>query len=755
MKRPLTYITISLIIGIILSEIINGIILTVISFLFILLFTISGNKQKLKYILLFSITVGVFYTNVYYGVNSIPEEYINNEVMSIVGRIISIKEKEYYIEYDIDKVYIEKQRVPKTKLKIRTNDKFELGDMLLLKGNIELPTEARNRGGFDYKKTLLAENVYGIVEPTSTPRVISKNNINVIWRSSIFLRDKINQIVDELLIQPESDIVKGILIGDIGSLENDVYEDYKEAGMMHLLAVSGGNIAFLNLIFIWILKKLKLRKDKINIIMILIIILYVYITGMTASVLRAGIMAITILVAYLVNRKSDTITAIAFSALLMIINNPFVIWSLGFQLSFLGTLGIVLLYKPIKEFLDKYMPEKLSELVGVSLAAQLVVNPILAYNFNTFSIVSIFSNILAVPLSGVILTYGIITVAVGMISTTIGQLCAGGLYILTKAIVIIAKLSASLPFGNIIVRTPKIYEIVFYFVFIFVMFGLIKSTKKVKKILIISFLAIATVGVIIPKPLTIDFIDVGHGDSILITYKDKTILIDTGGSYISNGAQYDMGESRVAPFILDKGIKNIDLLILSHLDEDHFGGLESITDMLDVDIIMIGDTQHEKDKYNELVRISNNEKAELVKIKAPKKFNIKDIEFDIINPFGESIDENNDSLAIMMKYRDKKVLFTGDMEKEAEERLLKQEINIQADILKVGHHGSGTSTTKEFVEAVKPEYSIISVGTRFKSIPSKEVLKYLEDSEVYRTDRDGGITVKIGKEINVDTTLSS
>ena len=753
MKRPLAIITVSLIIGIILSEIINGIILMVISFLFILLFTISGDKQKC--IIVISIMVGLVYTNIFYKLNAIPEEYINNENNNIIGRIIEIKEKEYYIEYDLDKVYIEKNKMFKTSLKLRTSDKYELGDIIILKGNIELPTEARNKGGFDYRKTLLSENVYGIVEPTSTPRVISKNNINVIWRGSIFLRDKINQIIDKLLIPPESDIVKGILIGDISDLENEVYEDYKEAGMMHLLAVSGGNIAFLNLIFIWILKKLKLRKDKINIIMILIIILYVYITGMTASIVRAGIMAITILVAYLVNRKSDTITAIAFSAILMIINNPFVVWSLGFQLSFLGTLGIVLLYKPIKEFLDKYMPEKLSELVGVSLAAQLVVNPILAYNFNTFSIVSIFSNILAVPLSGIILTYGIITVAVGAISNTIGQLCAGGLYILTKAIVIIAKISASLPFGNIIVRTPKLYEIVFYFVIIFAVFGLIKLSKKTKQILVVSFLGITLVGVIIPKPLTIDFIDVGHGDSILITHKNKTILIDTGGSYISNGVKYDMGESRVAPFILDKGIKNIDLLILSHLDEDHFGGLQSITEMLDVDVIMLGDTQHEEEKYKELVKTAKKEKAELVKLKAPKKFKLDDIDFDIINPFGESIDENNDSLAIMMEYKNKKVLFTGDMEKEAEKRLLEKGINLQADILKVGHHGSGTSTTKEFVEAVKPEYTIISVGTRFKSIPSKDVLGYLQGSKVYRTDRDGGITVKIDNEIIVDTTLNS
>jgi len=276
-----------------------------------------------------------------------------------------------------------------------------------------------------------------------------------------------------------------------------------------------------------------------------------------------------------------------------------------------------------------------------------------------------------------------------------------------------------------------------------------------KQVLIASFLLITIVGVIIPRPLAIDFIDVGHGDSILITNRDKSILIDSGGSYISNGVQYDMGESRVAPFILDKGIKKIDLLVLSHLDEDHFGGLESITEMLDVDIIMIGDTQHEEEKYNELVEIAKKEKAELVKLKAPKKFKIDDIKFEVINPFGESIDENNDSLAIMMEYKDKKILFTGDMEKEAEKRLLEKGINLQADILKVGHHGSGTSTTKEFVEAVKPEYTIISVGTRFKSIPSKDVLKYLEGSKVYRTDRDGGITIKIDDKIKVSAMASS
>ena len=260
MKRPLVIIAISLIVGVILSEIINGIILTVISFLFVLLFTISGNKQKRTYVVLFSIILGYLYTSVFYGLNEIPQHYINSENTTVIGRIINIKEKDYYIEYDIDKLYIEKNKMPRTKLKLRTSYKYELGDMILLKGNIEIPTEARNKGGFDYRKTLLAENVYGILEYNSKAKVISKNNINLIWRSSFFLKNKINQIIDELLIQPESDIVKGILIGDISELENEVYEDYKEAGMMHLLAVSGGNIAFLNLIFIWILKRLFLMK---------------------------------------------------------------------------------------------------------------------------------------------------------------------------------------------------------------------------------------------------------------------------------------------------------------------------------------------------------------------------------------------------------------------------------------------------------------------------------------------------------------
>jgi competence protein ComEC len=335
---------------------------------------------------------------------------------------------------------------------------------------------------------------------------------------------------------------------------------------------------------------------------------------------------------------------------------------------------------------------------------------------------------------------------------------------------IIAKIFSNIPILNLTVPTPSIYQLIIYYIVLFYMLNigidiLIKSEKTQTKlpviyskniytkrfVLICGIISILIVGVvpqILPQPLEITMLDVGHGDSILITTPHKkTILIDTGDSYSYDGKTYDSGEQTVVPYILDQGHKKIDLLILSHLDSDHIGGFKAVSKSLKIDNVGISINSNKKEGISEVEEIIKKENSRIMYLSKNQEFNIDGVNFKILLPEKkEQIeDENNDSIVILMEYQGIKTLFMGDLELDGEEKLIENTKNLDIDILKVGHHGSITSTSEALVKATTPKVALISVGTRFKSIPSKEVLDRLGSaySKVYRTDKMGQITLKI------------
>jgi len=250
------------------------------------------------------------------------------------------------------------------------------------------------------------------------------------------------------------------------------------------------------------------------------------------------------------------------------------------------------------------------------------------------------------------------------------------------------------------------------------------------------------------KSLKIAMIDVGHGDSILITTpNDKYILIDTGDKFYGKSGVSDSGEKTVVPYLLKQGIKRLDLLILTHMDSDHIGGYESITKAIDVKNLGLSVNSGKKEEYKNIKNIARERSINIKSLKKGDKFEIDGVSFKVLMPQKnrEISNENNDSVVILTEYDKKKILFMGDLEEEGERELLNSEEELDIDVLKVGHHGSVTSSTYEFISETSPEIALISVGNRFKSIPGKEVLDRLNSvhSKVYRTDESGEINVII------------
>ena len=255
------------------------------------------------------------------------------------------------------------------------------------------------------------------------------------------------------------------------------------------------------------------------------------------------------------------------------------------------------------------------------------------------------------------------------------------------------------------------------------------------------------------RNLKIYFVDVGQGDcTFIVTPRNKTILIDGGGSTSST---FDVGENTLIPYILDRGYRKIDLVFISHFDYDHVGGILKVLEEFKVDRVCIPKQEENSENYQKFLKIVKEKNIQVIVVKSGNKVNIEnDLFFDILWPIEEQIEENklnNNAIVMKLNYKNFTMMFTGDIEEEAESsivNLYKNTNKLKSSVLKVAHHGSKTSTTDEFLELVKPKIALIGVGkdNLFKH-PSNEIIEKLEniDIKIYRTDLNGEIEIIINK----------
>lgn len=695
------------------------------------------------------------------------------------GIIVNEKgENEYSYEYIVklqskNKKLNNKRFILKTKKK---GKKLSFGDKIKFTGEYVKPTGRRNYHGFDYSLYLKTQKLYGtfegssyIVLSTSCCSYVEKIVNNFKEKTKKALRDNLDEDLAELCI--------GILIGDRNNLDEKIEEDFKKSNLTHMLAVSGSHFVYIIICIKYLEKVFKWRNFN-NVLTIIIIILFMELTGNTASVIRSGIMAIMLILAKVFHRKSDVWTNMALSAVLALVYNPYTLFDIGFELSYGGVIGIVIFYDKVKDTLGKIiikmhkeskMLQYILEGTSVTISANLVIIPIMIYNFNTISFSFIVSNLLAGGLLGIIVILGFLLV---FLSLMLGQTLSIFFYILNfllKALTKIAEVCSKLPFSYIYVPTPKILGIFIFYSYLFFIINRdrlrvrIFNTLKVR-IAILILIIIFNLGYPILSSkrigLEINFIDVGQGDCTLIRANGKSILVDAGGS--KDEKSFDVGKNTVFPYLLDRGIVSLDYVIVSHFDSDHCQGFNFILKNMKVKTAIICNIGQESEEYNHFVILAKENKT---KIRYVQKGSIiklgKNKIIEILYPDkNEKINDNaknNNAIVFKLTWNKFSMLFTGDIEEKAERKILEmyknKEEKLKSNILKVAHHGSKSSTMQEFLEIVKPSLALIGVGENNNfGHPNDMVLNRLEQSgcKTYRTDMLGEITITSnGKSYNV------
>ena len=789
------WLLIAYIIGIIWGLYIKNIalLLVIVSIIIVAILKLRKLKRYLKIIISKKIIVimiiffTISYTYISICEKSFKDKYKNIEEITAVATIVgNPKEKEYKTTYKIKVESVNGNREYKNtylQLEIKkANDgiTYKYGQKLLIAGTFKEADGKRNNSGFDYKEYLKINKMHGIITAKQESiKVLKEKNLNIILININRCNNKIKENANKLFDKNEANLLSGILIGDKEGIEKEVQENFRDSNLSHMLAVSGAHVSYVILGITYALKKVKVNKLWSNMITIVTLCCFIFLTGASSSVIRACIMAIYIIIGHMMHRKTKLISSVSLSLLIILILNPYKLFDIGLQLSYGGTIGIILfsgvlakkakLNNLLEGFVNK-LKYRVKQLIVVCVSANLIIFPIIAAHYSTMSLTFVISNICAGPILGVIIILGFITIFVSFISIDIAKPFALILNIFIQILMYITKICSSLPFSKIYIKTPSLSQIIIYYMILIFMYYICKirkkkrrlihrkllrtvQNKKVQKLFIIVIILIFTSMQILkclPSDLTIYFIDVGQGDSTLIvTPNHKTILIDGGGTEFES--DFDIGKQTLLPEILGQRITKIDYLLISHFDSDHATGVAQILGKIDVSSIILTRQLEENDIYRHILSIAKEKKIKLIYVKEGDVLKIGGIKISIIHPENKLMINNpmnNNSIVCKVEYNSFSMLLTGDIEMEAEELILRKNINLKADVLKVAHHGSKTSTTGEFLKAINPKVALIGVGKNNNfGHPSNEVIQRLKENgtRIYRTDENGEISITVNK----------
>ncbi|MBP8718580.1 MAG: DNA internalization-related competence protein ComEC/Rec2, partial [Candidatus Atribacteria bacterium] len=649
---------------------------------------------------------------------------------------------------------------------------LQYGDMVKAKVLLQEPKLTGNFGEFDYREYLARQKIF--LTDSINIEQLKVIGVNKKFSISSFLyniKESITKKIEIIYHYPHSELIKAIITGDKTEVPQKWELLFQDAGVMHILAISGLHVGIIASTLFFILKFIPIIGQKNNLRYLTIIIFlmgYAAMTGFRPSVSRATLMFLTLLLATYFNRPYHIYNSLYLSALLILFYQPLFLYDAGFLLSFTVTFFIIYLF-PILEGKLTILPYYISKPLAVSLAAWFGMAPLSAYFFYKISYIAILSNLIIVPLLSIILIMGLISIILSFVFLPLAGVLALLNQFLISLLVGTTNFLTSLPFAYQFVGKSGItLTLYYYFIIMLFFYGLhcwsqlnLITKKRIFWTITSSGFIVLFMQIISPlNSLSVHFLNVGYGDSILIkTPQEKHILIDGGGTPFHD---FDVGENIVLPYLRRLGINHIDLIFLTHPDIDHLEGLIPILKEMKVDMVIDSGINCQQDTYlNFLSLIQEDEEISYYQARAGDVIKLSpDLQLVVLNPlnrkdYGQESNFNNRSIVLKLYYKNISFLFTGDIEEKAEMNLLSWDSFLQSDILKVAHHGSNTSTTDLFLNQVKPEVAIISVGTNNFDHPNAEVIRKLEAScqKVLRTDLNGTVLIRSNGQKYYITTL--
>lgn len=675
----------------------------VIFVLIIYLIFIKKNFDYLfKYLIYFLIIIFLlFFKTLYMDTPNIPKNtnYIEGFVRSIPNE--GEYNNSFYLKYQNELILV------------RTNFNVNLGDYVYLDGYVYEPDSLNTEGVFNYKEYLFNKNVHYI---------FNADKVEVINKFSIFkLRYYLLEYINNNFDDNSSTYIKSLILGDKSMFDDNLLNSINKIGISHLFAISGLHVGLIVLFINKILKYLNLSDKKIFYIISIFLLIYMNLTGLSSSVIRASLMIIAYLFLKYKNIKFDNLDLLSIIFGFLILINPLYIYQVGFQLSFLITISLLLSNTIFKKSNNMYI-----QLITVTLIAYFMGLPITIGLNNEVNFLTLIYNFIYVLIfTSFIIPFTFIVFFIPLLSKVYSFFIS----IINESIINLSNID----YLTINMKDNNILIYFVYYLLLIYIFSKIENNKNIiKECFYFVLLFIFMWGNnYISFTTKVDFLDVGNGDSIIINnpFNQCNIMIDT--------SNYE-GKDLSIPYLKSRGITKLDYLIITHSHSDHLNGVWDLIENNYIDTLVI--SYYEKDSLEDLLLIVKKHNIKIVLLKAGDNLKCGNINFLVISPNQNYNDANNNSLVLYSKIGTDKYLFTGDIEKDVELDIIKYDFEV--DVLKVAHHGSVTSSTEEYIQKYKPDYSIISVGS-YNSYghPSPLVLERLENvnTNIYLTKDDGSI----------------
>jgi competence protein ComEC len=674
---------------------------------------------------------------------------------------------------------------------------YHYGDVLNISGELETPSES---GNFNYSAYLARQGIYSVVYYPAVEVLDHGRGVKPLqWIYS--LRERLADSLVRALPEPQGSLAQGILLGLRGNIPDSLNDAFSRTGTAHILAISGLNISIVIAMFLSLGLLFFGRQRSLYIWLALAFTwLYTLLAGMNPPVIRAAIMGSLFLIAVYLGRQESAIIALAFSAAVMVGIQPQLLWTVSFQLSFLGMAGLILLYPHFQAWgrkgvalllknREKIVPTTsiITDGFAASLAAILAVAPLIAYNFGILSLVGLPATFFSLPALPFMIVTSALVAFVGLLVSLAAQILGWLAWLFLSYLVLLVQGFDALPYASLGVATVSTWHVLGYYAILaaFIAFlnrgkqltdlssrltsGIKRAVQDIRKphlgfspkwlILPLLIVAILVWSAALTQPdgkLHVSFLDVGQGDAILIQMPNgQDVLIDGGPD--SHKINLELSEQ------LSFWDRTIDLVVCTQPHADHVTGLIDVLQRYKVGQVLDPGVPYDSAIYQEWLRLIQIKKIDYVIAGAEQEIDLGNgIKMEVLNPpeslwEGTSDDVDNNGMVLRLSWDKISFLFTADIREEIEFELVGQRVHLSSTVLKVAHHGSDTSTSQQFLSVVDSEVAVICVGANNSfGHPSPEAVERLANTlgedNIYRTDEDGTIEfVTDGETLWVET----
>jgi len=640
---------------------------------------------------------------------------------------------------------------------------YTYGDLLEIEGELETPPEFED---FSYKDYLARQGIYTLL---FYPQIdlLAQGQGSSFYTTLYALKDRAQATIRALLPEPEASLLSGILLGRDSEIPKDLWDAFNRTQTSHIIVISGFNIAIVAGFLSYIGQRI-LGRNRSLYFALSGIVLYTLFVGADPPVVRAAIMGSLYIIAIHLGRQAQALISLVVAAFLMTLLNPFTPWDLGFQLSFAATLGLILFVPSWQGWLVSCLDslswgvlssglKVLGEGIIVTLAAQLWVLPIILHNFRQFSLVSLLSNALIVPAQAGVMILGGVATILGLIVQPLGQVLAWAAWLPLAWTVFVVRRTAGWPWAAVDIGGFSLglaalsygVLIAFWMVRGSSFSGQRSEKPPVKRLPMVAVLGTLTIVALLvwlalftlpDGRLHVSFLDVGQGDSILMeSPSGYQILVDGGPS------------PAAVTFALGKGLpfwdRSLDLVVLTHPQEDHLAGLIGVLERYRVGLLLDSGEECASEACQRFWELVEEKEIPYRKAEAGMEVELGDgVRIEVFHPppellRGTGSDVNNNSVVLKVTMGRASLLLTGDIEEEGERALLASGQPLRSLVLKAPHHGAATSLTPRFLREVSPQLAIISVGENRFGHPAPETLAKLSSLTTLRTDEEGIIEV--------------